>query len=108
VPGAVALTVAVQVAPVSPRPSVTVTVPSFALVVPPGATSGSAAADGAVIRSSPAPTVSVIDVVEMPLFASITLTVNVELPTAVGVPDSTPSLLSVMPGGRLPAFTDQV
>jgi hypothetical protein len=42
------------------------------------------------------------------LLASVTLTVNDELPTVVGVPDSTPVLVSrVSPDGRLPAEMDQ-
>src|SRR6185437_15974992 len=44
----------------------------------------------------------------MPLFASITLTEKVVLPVVVGVPDRTPAEDRVSPGGRVPAFTDQV
>ena len=60
------------------------------------------------VKVTAAVTTSVIEVVAMPLFASITLTVKVELPVAVGVPDRTPAEDRVRPAGRVPAFTDQV
>jgi hypothetical protein len=41
------------------------------------------------------------------LFESVTFTVNVELPVALGVPEIAP-LLSVKPVGREPAGIDQV
>jgi hypothetical protein len=40
--------------------------------------------------------------------ASVTETVNVELPLAVGVPEITPALDSVSPAGRLPDAMDHV
>ena len=67
--------------------------------------------DGGVekVKVTEAVTISVIEVVAMPLFASITLTEKVVLPVVVGVPDSSPvDAFSVNPGGRLPLLTDQV
>ena len=40
--------------------------------------------------------------------ASVTWTMNVELPAAVGVPDSVPLLLRLSPAGRVPEVTVQV
>ena len=40
--------------------------------------------------------------------ASVTLTVNVKLPMAVGVPERTPPVLRLRPAGRLPLEVDQV
>jgi hypothetical protein len=39
---------------------------------------------------------------------SLTLTLKVALPVAVGVPDITPPLESVKPAGRLPEANDHV
>ena len=40
-------------------------------------------------------------------FASVTLTVKLNVPVAVGVPLRTPLGLRLMPAGRLPLLTDQ-
>ena len=40
--------------------------------------------------------------------ASVTLTVKLNVPVAVGVPVRFPSALRLMPAGRLPLLTDQV
>ena len=45
-------------------------------------------------------------VLNVPL-VSENLTVNVEVPAVVGVPPTTPSLLSESPGGRFPAANVQ-
>src|ERR1700735_3723223 len=42
------------------------------------------------------------------LLASVTWTVKLEVPVAVGVPLRLPSALRLMPAGRLPPPTDQV
>src|SRR5579872_2103275 len=43
------------------------------------------------------------------LLASVTLTVKLDVPAAVGVPESTPvEALSVIPAGSVPLLTDQV
>lgn len=39
---------------------------------------------------------------------SLTVSVNVEVPLAVGVPEIRPPVESVSPAGRLPDVTDQV
>ncbi len=39
---------------------------------------------------------------------SSTLTVNVDVPVVVGVPDIAPELFKLRPAGRLPEETDQV
>ena len=57
---------------------------------------------GTTVMDSGAVTVCVGD----PL--SVTATVNVEVPLAVGVPAITPALDSARPAGRLPETTDQV
>ena len=36
------------------------------------------------------------------------MTVNVNEPASVGLPDSTPAALSVSPGGRLPEVTEKL
>src|SRR5580700_5902662 len=47
-------------------------------------------------------------VADWPL-ASVTFTVKLDVPAAVGVPDNTPvEPFSVIPSGRLPLLTDQV
>jgi hypothetical protein len=47
--------------------------------------------------------------VALRLALSVTFTVKENVPAAVGVPDSRPPpLVSVMPGGRLPALTVHV
>ena len=48
------------------------------------------------------------DLVATLLAASVTFTVNVEVPTAVVVPDSVPSVPSVIPFGSPLAGGDQV
>ena len=42
------------------------------------------------------------------LIPSVACTVKVKEPTAVGLPDSIPFVLSVMPGGNVPEASDQV
>jgi hypothetical protein len=39
---------------------------------------------------------------------SVTVTLKVEVPLAVGVPEITPALESVSPAGKLPGAMDQV
>jgi hypothetical protein len=92
-----------------PRKSFTVTVPSCALVLPPGEALGSAALEGTVIVSGPAAMVIEVASVAVWLLASVTLIVKLDVPAAVGVPASTPvDAFSVMPAGNVPALTDQL
>jgi hypothetical protein len=90
----VPVTVAVHDSPAIPRLSVMVTVPSRALVVPPGEVPGRAALAGAVIASRP-PAIAIeveveVALVAVWLLASVTLTVKLKVPAAVGVPATTP------------------
>ena len=64
--------------------------PSAAPVPPPALVLGSAALDGTVIDNSPGVIVRVVACVADPPVASITLTVNANVPAVVGVPPSTP------------------
>jgi len=59
------------------------------------------------VKATELVTTNVIEVVAMPLFASITLTVKVELPVLVGVRDDARGRQG-QAGRRVPAFTDQV
>ena len=61
-----------------------------------------------VMTRGPGPTTRVTALYADLALASVTVTVNVELPAVVGVPDSTPvAAFNVRPDGRLPAETDQ-
>ena len=63
----------------------------------------------AAMTSGSAPIASVTASVVISPSASLTCTVNAELPSAVGVPDRTPvEAFSVIPAGRRPALTDHV
>ena len=109
VTNAVPVTVAVHDALAIPRWSVTVTVPSGALVVPLGAAPGRAVLAGTVIASAPPAIVIEVALLAVRPVASVTLTVKLNVPAVVGVPASTPvDAGRVRPGGRLPALTDQV
>src|ERR1700733_3527101 len=61
------------------------------------------------MMTGPGMTVSVVSSVADWTLASVTFTVKLDVPSAVGVPDSAPvDAFSVIPAGRLPLLTDQV
>src|SRR5258707_7185407 len=105
----VAVTVAVHDAGAVPRRSVTVTVPSCAVVVVPGGTFGRAAADGTLMARVPAAMVIEVPWVAVWLAVSVTLTVKLAVPAVVGVPARVPvDGFRVRPAGSVPALIDQV
>ena len=114
---AVAVASALYVAPSKTRASASVNVAPVNGVVPvletvivkstvPRGAAGDVPALAAMTSGS-APIASVTASVATSPSASLTRTVNAELPTAVGVPDSPPlDAFSVIPAGRLPGLTD--
>jgi hypothetical protein len=60
------------------------------------------------VVETPADTVILVASVAVWLLASVTWTVKLDRPVAVGVPLRFPSALRLIPGGRLPLLTDQV
>src|SRR5258707_13338128 len=97
----VAVTVAVHDAGAVPRRSVTVTVPSCAVVVVPGGTFGRAAADGTLMARVPAAMVIEVAWVAVWLAGSVTLTVKVVVAAGAGVAPQVPGgRVRVTEGGR--------
>ena len=83
-------------------PPVTVSVSVYAALTSP---------DGGAAKLSTGPPTTVIEVALVALWplASVTLTVKLEVPSAVGVPASTPvDAFRVIPAGGVPLLTDQV
>ena len=75
--------------------------------MPPGATV--AGAEVTAMVSIPLRMVIEVAKVVLPPLASVTLAVKLEVPPAVGVPDTTPvDVFSVRPAGSEPALIDQV
>ena len=66
-----------------------------------------AAGGAANVVDTPAAMVMLVAWVAVWPLASVTLTVKLEVPVAVGVPVRFPSALRLMPAGRLPLLTDQ-
>ena len=60
------------------------------------------------VIDTPAAMVMLVAWVALWPLASVTLTVKLEVPVAVGVPLRFPPALRLMPAGRLPLLTDQV
>ena len=60
------------------------------------------------VVDTPAATVMLVAWVALWPLASVTFTVKLEVPVAVGVPLRFPSGLRLRPAGRLPLLTDQV
>ena len=67
-----------------------------------------AAGGAANVVDTPAATVMLVAWVALWPLASVTLTVKLKVPVAVGVPLRVPAGLRLMPAGRLPLLTDQV